>query len=95
MGNTHKDMHAECTCSAFRPFAGVLPSHLQGATIHHSTNFYLITRRFSKESHLYLNEATSAQLIVVNGGFETASAAVLISSRGNHNYPPQAQARFR
>lgn len=31
IGNSHKDVHAECTChSAFRPFAGVLPHHLQG-----------------------------------------------------------------
>lgn len=30
IGNSHKDLHGECTCSAFRPFAGVLPHHLQG-----------------------------------------------------------------
>lgn len=30
IGNSQKDVHAECTCSAFRPFAGVLPHHLQG-----------------------------------------------------------------
>jgi len=30
IGHSHKDFHAECTCSAFRPFAGVLPHHLQG-----------------------------------------------------------------
>lgn len=30
IGNSHKDLHAECTCSAFRPFPGVLPHHFQG-----------------------------------------------------------------
>lgn len=48
IGNSHKDLHAECTCSAFRPFAGVLPHHLQGATIQHFANFDLITETFSK-----------------------------------------------
>lgn len=48
LGNSHKEIHAECTCSAFRPFPGVLPHHFQGTTIHHSDNFYLITERSSK-----------------------------------------------
>lgn len=30
IGSSHKDGHTECTCSAFRPFTGVLPHHLQG-----------------------------------------------------------------
>lgn len=46
-GNSHKDLHAECTCSAFRPFTGVLPHHFQGATIHHFANFDLITESFT------------------------------------------------
>lgn len=53
IGHSHKDFHAECTCSAFRPFAGVLPHHLQGATIQHFANFYLITERFSK-NHIFI-----------------------------------------
>ena len=79
IGNSQKDVHAECTCSAFRPFAGVLPHHLQGVTIQPSANFDLITASFTEEPLLYWMRCASNWSLSIKQTFQGSHFSLLFS----------------